>query len=211
MRENCSLCKPSVIDSEVSDTAYIAPGSRIIETSLGNHVRVGRGNWVFKSTIDRRTYTGQNSIIAAATIGAFCSISWNVTVGAANHDFHRVTQHSFLYDSHNSDLRPSGLSASYDRFEQGSVLGADVWVGAGAVILQGVTVGNGAVIGANSVVTRDVPPYAVSVGVPSRVVNWRFSEDRISLLEKLEWWTWTDSKIRENYDLLSGQNPSSQI
>ncbi|MBR2872690.1 MAG: CatB-related O-acetyltransferase, partial [Lentisphaeria bacterium] len=66
-------------------------------------------------------------------------------------------------------------------------IGSDVWIGLNAVIMDGVTVGNGAVIGTNAVVTKDVPPYAIVVGIPAKVLRYRFDSDTIARLEKLRW------------------------
>jgi acetyltransferase-like isoleucine patch superfamily enzyme len=82
------------------------------------------------------------------------------------------------------------------------VIGHDVWVGTGALILSGVTIGNGAVIGARSVVTRDVPPYAVVGGVPAQVIKFRFDAATIEALQRLAWWDWPEDKIKEALPLL---------
>ena len=77
------------------------------------------------------------------------------------------------------------------------VIQNDVWIGMGALILSGVTIGNGAVVGARSVVTRSVPPYALAAGNPARVVRLRFSEDQIRQLERIAWWDWPIEKVQE--------------
>lgn len=81
------------------------------------------------------------------------------------------------------------------------VIGHGVWIGDSVIILPGVTVGNGAVIGAGSVVTRPIPPYAIAVGNPARVVKYRFSPEVVALLEAVDWWSWDVEKIRRNRDL----------
>jgi len=77
-------------------------------------------------------------------------------------------------------------------------IGNDVWIGYEAVILAGVTVGDGAVIGTRAVVTKDVPPYTVVGGVPAKPIKRRFSDDRIEQLLKMRWWDWSEEKIAEN-------------
>ena len=77
------------------------------------------------------------------------------------------------------------------------IIGNDVWIGANCIIFQGVTIGDGAVIGAGSIIRRDVPPYAVVVGV-DRIIKYRFSQEIINKLLKIQWWNWSDDKIREN-------------
>jgi carbonic anhydrase/acetyltransferase-like protein (isoleucine patch superfamily) len=75
------------------------------------------------------------------------------------------------------------------------IIGHDVWIGNGATILSGVHIGNGAVIGACSVVTRDVPSYGIVAGNPAKLIRLRFKEDEIKCLEELAWWNWADSKL----------------
>ena len=140
-----------------------------------------------------------------ASVGQFCSISWNVSIGGANHDYSRVTQHSFLYNEHDG-LRPE-QNAAYDRFSAPVIIGHDVWIASGAVITRGVTIGNGAVIAANAVVTRDVPAYAIVAGSPARAIKKRFSDDIIELLQKINWWDWSVEDIKRHYSILS-QQPS---
>ena len=82
------------------------------------------------------------------------------------------------------------------------VIGNDVWIGFEAVILSGVTIGDGAIIGARAVVTKDVPPYTIVGGVPARPIRKRFSEEVISKLSELQWWNWSEERIRENIGVI---------
>lgn len=86
------------------------------------------------------------------------------------------------------------------------VVGNDVWIGHEALIMSGVTIGDGAVIAARAVVTHDVNPYAVVGGVPARFLKWRFPDMVIALLHKIRWWDWPEDKIREHADLLMSGN-----
>lgn len=78
------------------------------------------------------------------------------------------------------------------------VIGNDVWIGYEAVILSGVTIGDGAIIGTRAVVTKDVPPYMIVGGVPAKPIRKRFSDDVVSKLSKLQWWNWTEDRIQKN-------------
>lgn len=83
-------------------------------------------------------------------------------------------------------------------------IGNDVWIGARVVILSGVTIGDGAIVGAGAVVTRDIPPYAIAVGVPARVIRYRCNEEQTRKLQQIAWWNWAEEKIAENLDYFYG-------
>ena len=78
------------------------------------------------------------------------------------------------------------------------VIGNDVWIGFEAVILSGVTIGDGAIIGTRAVVTKDVPPYTIVGGVPAKPIRKRFSDSVISELLKVQWWNWSENRIKKN-------------
>jgi acetyltransferase-like isoleucine patch superfamily enzyme len=132
------------------------------------------------------------------TIGAFCSVASGVQIllgGEHRPDW--VTTYPF------SVLWEKGRHLPGHPASKGDVvIGNDVWIGAEAMILSGVTIGDGAVIGARSVVTKDVPPYAIVGGNPARLIRMRFDEATISRLQSLKWWTWDDAKIERFLPLL---------
>lgn len=119
-------------------------------------------------------------------IGRYCSVGRRVTIGAAMHDMAGLSTSPTLRGPLAAP-EPEQLAAARTR-PAITVLMNDVWVGDGAVILPGVTLGTGAVIGANAVVTRDVPPYAVMAGCPARILKYRFPEEIIAQLLDSEWW-----------------------
>lgn len=191
-----------IVNTSVRDHASIGDFSKVKDSWLSEYTRIDRLNHIEGTRLGRFSYTGRNTMCLYATIGSFCSISWNVSIGGANHDYKRMTQHSFLYDNRYSVLGGPAFSAR-DRYDKPVVIGNDVWIAAGAVITRGVTIGDGAVIGANAVVTKDVPPYAVVVGSPAKVIKYRFDEEIIVCLLKLKWWDWSDKKIQDNIHHLS--------
>lgn len=211
----------TVIDSIVSDAKIyknafvrrcrlnnctIGDFTRIEDTVCENNVDIQRSYLIYHSIIDRRTYTGRNTSIWYAKIGKFCSISWNVSIGGANHDYRKVTQHSFLYTK-NQGLIDKPL---YDRFSEHCKIGNDVWIGCHAVICRGVVIGNGAVIGAGSVVTHDVPPYTIVAGIPARIIKKRFSNNIIEMLNEVKWWNFDDDTIKRNIELFNSE-PDLQV
>jgi len=193
-----------IINSTIFENSSVGDFSRIKKSFLAENVTIDRNNYIDESNISRFSYTGKNTTIIGCSVGAFCSISWNVSIGGANHDYKRVAQHSFLYNS-NIGLMPAGVNKAYDRFSDALKIGNDVWIASGAVITRGLTIGDGAVIGANSVVTKDIPPYAVVVGSPARIIKYRFTKEVIELLLKLGWWDWPQEKIKSNFRMLSSE------
>lgn len=88
-------------------------------------------------------------------------------------------------------------------FDENVSIGNDVWIAAGAHVLRGVSVGDGAVIAANAVVTKDVPPYAIVAGVPAKVVKYRFSDTQIKSLEAIKWWDFSDEQLSTARELFN--------
>lgn len=199
-----------VKNSELSESSVVGSFSRVDDSVLSHHCRIDRNNHLYFANFGRYTYTGMNTVVMHATIGAFCSISWNVSIGGANHDYTRVTQHSFLYNSHDN-LRTDESEIIYDRFSGSVKIGNDVWIASGAVITRGVTIGDGAVVAANAVVTKDVPPFAIVVGSPARVIKYRFEKQIIDILSELKWWNLDSEFITQHFDVISSQPTISSL
>lgn len=193
-----------VENTVLGEHASIGDFSRVFDSELADFSQLQRNNMVYHARLGRYSYTGRNTTIWYADIGAFCSISWNVSIGGANHDYTRLTTHSFLYDGQDFDLLPSG-ETGYDRFSQPCIIENDVWIGANACICRGVTVGTGAVIAAGAVVTHDVAPYTIVAGVPARPIKKRFSDATIQRLLVSRWWELPSDVIRENYALFNAE------
>lgn len=120
-----------------------------------------------------------------ALIGKFCSLSWELLfLIARNHNYKALTTYPKYGRSNISSKNPRQI-----------IIGHDVWIGHGATIMGGVKIGNGAVIGAKAVVAKDIPPYAIAVGNPARVVKYRFDEETIRKLLAVKWWNWDKEKI----------------
>jgi len=135
----------------------------------------------------------------AVKIGSFCSIAGGVTIfGGGEHRPDWMSTYPFNVYFGEDFREINGHPATKGNV----VIGNDVWIGSGATILSGVTIGDGAVIGANALVANDVPAYAVSAGNPAKVIRYRFSEETIEKLQKMEWWNWEDALIYEAIPLL---------
>ncbi|MCR5636755.1 MAG: acetyltransferase [Clostridiales bacterium] len=190
-----------VRNSKLGKESSIGDFSRIGDSCISDNCIIQRNNMIYSSNIGRYTYTGKNCTIWHSTIGSFCSVSWNVSIGGANHDYKRITTHSFLY-SNDFGLKPQD-ELGYNRFENKCIIGNDVWIAANACICRGVNIGNGAVIAAGAVVTKNVEPYAVVAGVPARKIKMRFSNEIIELLNESEWWNLPSEIIKSNYVLFN--------
>jgi acetyltransferase-like isoleucine patch superfamily enzyme len=135
---------------------------------------------------------------ATLRIGRYCSIAAGVTVLlGGEHHTDWVTTYPF------SLMFPDAAELQGYPHTKGDVnIGSDVWLGYDALILSGVTIGHGAVVGARSVVARDVEPYAVVAGNPARVIRHRFTPPVVERLLAARWWDWPEAKIREAWPLL---------
>ena len=123
-------------------------------------------------------------------IGAFCPLSQKLMfLVDVNHDYSSVSM---------SGEVPDLIPHTHHRKRKGSlIIQNDVWIGYGVTILSGVTIHNGAVVAANSTVTRDVPPYAIVAGNPAKVIKYRFDPETIERLQKIQWWYWDEATIRK--------------
>ena len=132
-------------------------------------------------------------------IGKFCSIACGAKFifTSANHTMKSLSTYPFPIFFEEWGLDIANVTDAWDN-KGDIVIGNDVWIGYEAVILSGVTVGDGAIIGTRAVVTKDVPPYTIVGGVPARHIRRRFDEGTVTRLMELKWWEWPDEKIKEN-------------
>ena len=132
-------------------------------------------------------------------IGKFCSIACGAKFlfNSANHTLGSLANYTFPLFFEEWGLARKAVAAAWDN-KGDIVIGNDVWIGYDAVVMAGVRIGDGAVIAARAVVTRDVPPYTIVGGVPAREIRRRFDADTVARLQELRWWDWHIGKIREN-------------
>lgn len=131
-------------------------------------------------------------------IGKFCSIACGAKFlfNSANHKMASLSTYTFPLFFEEWGLKKKNVAQAWD--QKGDIMiGNDVWIGYEAVILSGVTIGDGAVIGCRAVVTKDIPPYTIVGGVPAKPIRKRFDEETIKELQKLKWWDWPEEKITE--------------
>ncbi len=140
-------------------------------------------------------------------IGKFCSIACGAKFlfNCANHALNSLSTYTFPLFYQEWGLDKENITQAWNN-KGDIVLGNDVWIGFEAVILAGVTIGDGAVVGARAVVTKDVPPYTIVGGVPAKSIRKRFSQEVITRLEKLRWWDWPENRIRQNIHAIQAGN-----
>lgn len=131
------------------------------------------------------------------TIGKFSSIACGAKFlfTSANHALGALSTYTFPIFFEEWDLPRGEVASAWDN-RGGIAVGNDVWIGFEAVILSGVTIGDGAIIGARAVVTKDVPPYTIVGGVPAKMIRRRFDDSTIAALEAIRWWDWEEARIR---------------
>lgn len=140
-------------------------------------------------------------------IGKFCSIACGAKFifTSANHSLKSLSTYPFPIFFEEWGLDAKNITDAWDR-KGDIIVGNDVWIGYEAVVLSGVTIGDGAVIGARAVVTKDVPPYTIVCGVPAKPVRRRFDDMTTARLLELKWWDWPEERIRANLEIIqSGQ------
>lgn len=140
-------------------------------------------------------------------IGKFCSIACGAKFifTSANHKLGSLSTYPFPLFFEEWELDKADVTDSWDN-KGDIVIGNDVWIGYEAVVMQGVTIGDGAIIGARAVVTKDVPPYTIVGGIPAKPIRKRFSDEIIARLLEIKWWDWPDEKIKDNISAIQSGN-----
>lgn len=162
------------------------------------NVRVIPGSFIDDNTnIGKYSYIGPNCVIYKTNIGKFTSIGPEVHINPISHPTNFLSTHDFQYASNDGYFKNLvGLKNSQFQPSMNVNIGNDCWIGTRSIIMGDVTIGDGAIIGANAVVTKDVPPYAIVVGTPAKIIRYRFSEDIIEDLLNIKWWDLNEEQLR---------------
>ena len=194
--------------SRVSDTilgeySSIGDFSTVRESKLGERSSIQRNCDIWRLDMDRYSCVGRMSTIQSTKIGAFCALSWNLRIGGDDHDYKMISTHPFWHNVSWGIAEDKEYSRMYHEkeYEEPCIIGNDVWIGAGVSICRNVHIGNGCVIGAGAVITHDLEPYSIVVGVPGKVIKKRFKDSFIERLEKMQWWNLPINVIKENISL----------
>ena len=164
-------------------------------TTFGRFCEVGARTKVAECAFGDYSYVVNDSDLIYTTIGKFCSIAAQTRINPGNHPLQRVMMSHVGYRSSAYGLGADDAAFFAWRRSTPVTLGNDVWIGHGAVLLPGVSLGSGAAVGAGSIVTKDVPPFAIVVGNPARVLRLRFSERVVDDLLAIAWWDWPHERL----------------
>ena len=188
------------LKSRDESVTYIKP------TLIGHsNIEVGKYTYYDGQNFTSRVTHHYDFVGDKLIIGKFCQIGHNVEfiMNGANHQMNSVSTYPF-YIFKGWEQEPTKKEDL--PYKGDTVVGNDVWIGQNVTFLPGVHVGDGCIIGANSVVASDIPPYSIVVGNPARVIRKRFDDEMVELLEKLQWWNLNESKIQKIIPLLSSSD-----
>jgi acetyltransferase-like isoleucine patch superfamily enzyme len=169
-------------------------GKAIVKSQIHKTSKVEAGSEIVNSTFDKHSFCGYNCEIINCKIGSFCSIANNVIIGGGMHPMNWVSTSPVFYEGRDS------VKAKYSEHKRDpiktTIIGNDVWIGSNAIIKQGITIGDGAVVGMGSVITKDVEPYSIVGGCPAREIRKRFDEETATQLLQIKWWNFSDNELK---------------
>lgn len=169
-------------NSVISSKSRIFPFSRFTNSKLGDF-----------------SYIGLFAFVNNTSIGKYCSISMNFKAGMGMHPTNLASTSPIFYTEKYALKNSLGFKRLAKVKEYKKItIGNDVWIGADVIIMDGIKVGDGAIIAAKALVSKDVPSYAVVGGVPAKTIKYRFSEEIINKLTALKWWDWSEERIKKN-------------
>ena len=164
------------------------------DCAIDKTARVGAGSNCIRVTMGRYSYMGAKNAACDVTMGAFFSVASHCSIGGGAHPLDAISTSPVFHAGRN--ILGVNFSDAPAPKPDPVTIGSDVWIGEMAFIMPGVTIGHGAVVGAHSVVTHDVPPYAVVAGAPAKVLRYRFDDETIRTLLRLKWWERDDETLR---------------
>lgn len=200
----------NIFESSVQYPQFVHTLSKVQYSELRGKVSVGANSIIHQAVLEGEISVGRNTTVNGPasefyclsnpiTIGSFCSIARGTSIQEYNHNWKAMTTYFIRFrifnEKYGSDVVSKGPI----------VVGNDAWIGAQCVILSGVNIGDGAVVAANSVVTANVPPYAIVGGSPAKIIKYRFDQEMIKKLMIIKWWDWDYDKIKNNCELFLGE------
>jgi acetyltransferase-like isoleucine patch superfamily enzyme len=193
--------KTKLINCTIKNGVIIYSNSTLKNAFIGSNVSVYEYSLLENVSIENCSFVASHTQIRDTAIGKYCSIGPRVTISLARHPAAEfVSTHPVFY----STRKQIGITFSeenhFEEFEK-VVVGNDVWIGANALIMGGISIGDGAIIGAGAIVTKDVPSYAIVGGIPAKIIRYRFDNETIEKLLGIKWWDWDLELIRKKYKM----------
>lgn len=174
--------------STLKGNIEVGEGCKLHHTFIAGNVKIGRYTSLWGPNI---------SLNGSIKIGSFCSVAENVKIQEYNHFTDRLSTYYIFKNVLNEGKRETTTRGSIS-------IGSDVWIGVNSTILSGVKIGNGSIIGANSLVNKDIPNYSIVGGNPAQIIKKRFPDEIIGKLEQIKWWDWPINKIQKHAGLFEG-------
>ncbi|QXP50775.1 CatB-related O-acetyltransferase [Cellulophaga sp. HaHa_2_95] len=178
--------------------AIVEAGCKISpDTKIKSKARIFYNTSLNNCNISEFTYIGSSCFLQNTSVGKFCSVAKHSLIGLGIHPTDLISTTPLFYRK-NNPLKVKLLKEDLGFEEYKPItIGHDVWIGARAIVMDGVEIGTGAIVASGAVVTKDIPPYAIVGGVPAKLIKYRFSEEKIEELLSSEWWEWDLEKINK--------------
>jgi len=192
--------------NSLSRNFTIGKGVKLTNSSLGYHSRIAEQASIHFSCIGAYSAIGRYTKITHTSVGKFCAVSWDTTINAVSHPHNNLSISAFPYVPY-----VGNFVDKRKQHVQRVIIQNDVWIGANCVIMPGLTIGNGAIVGAGAVVTHDVPDYAIVAGVPARIIKYRFDDHVIEKLQALKWWDLDPNVIKQHISIWQNEVTSDTI
>lgn len=177
--------------------------ARVENSKINKKAKIWRYCVLNHAQVGAYSYIGPKSRVTHARIGKFCSIAGDSVIGMGTHSLGYLSTSSLFTAPKNGTGTSWAKKQNFEEYKD-VIIGNDVWLGQRAMVMGGVHIGNGAVIGAGAIVTKDVPPYAIVAGVPAKIIRYRFTQETIDTLEQSAWWQLDDETLRKNISLFQG-------
>ena len=181
--------KSTNISNDIKLEEYVQISPKV---NISSSVQIGKATYISPYT----------TIDSNVKIGRYCSIAPNVFIAPGEHYSTFITTHPILFDSvwrKKISVHEKNESVNIiGRLNESTIIGNDVWIGLNAIIMRGIKIGDGAIVGAGAIVTKDVEPYSIVAGVPAKFIKYRFNKNEIEELSKLEkWWNLPMDKLEK--------------
>lgn len=166
------------------------------DNKISKNVKICRPAHIKDSEIGDYTIIAMNAYISMTRVGKYSSLGPNLFCGWGIHPTNGLSSSSMFY----STMKQNGFSLTKkDKIIERKpiTIGNDVFIGANVTILDGVTIGDGAIIGAGAVVSKDIPAYAIAIGCPIKIIKYRFDDDKIAALKRIQWWNFKEDQLQD--------------